>query len=84
MSKQNAAASITAAVDMLTSPRVSQVTTTAESPGRVTQSETALHTPVEYWAKRISWLVVAVASLWDIAETFDKHFAVLAKVLPHR
>jgi hypothetical protein len=84
MSEQNAAVSMTAVADMLTSPRVAQVTTTAESPDRVTQSETALPPPVEYWAKRIMWLLVAVMSLWDIAETFDKHFAALSKVLPHR
>ena len=81
MSEQKAAASMTAMVDMLNSPRVA---TTAETPGRVTESKTAaLPTPVEYWAKRIMWLVVAVTSLWDIAETFDVHFAVLSKVVPH-
>ena len=73
MSEQNAAASMTAMVDMLTSPRETQVTT-VETPDREIQSETALPTAAEYWAKRIMWFLVAVTSLWDIAETFDKHF----------
>jgi hypothetical protein len=73
MSEQNAAASMTAMVDMLTSPRVAPVTT-VETPDRETQSETASPTAAEYWAKRIMWFLVAVTSLWDIAETFDKHF----------
>ena len=84
MSEQNAAASMTAMVDMLKSPRVAAAATTVETPDRVTESKTAaLPRPVEYWAKRIMWLVVAVTSLWDIAETFDVHFAVLSKVVPH-
>jgi hypothetical protein len=74
MSEQNAAASMTAAVDMLRSPRVAQAATIAQ---------TDSITRVEYWAKRVMWLLVAAMSLWDIAETFDKHFAVLSGVLPH-
>lgn len=33
-----------------------------------------------YWAKRIVWLLVAVTSLWDIAVTFDKHFALTGRL----
>jgi hypothetical protein len=73
MSEQNAAASMTAVVDMLRSPRVLQVTT-VETHNRESQSETVLPTAAEYWAKRIMWFLVALTSLWDIAETFDKHF----------
>jgi hypothetical protein len=83
MSERNAAASMKAVVDMLTSPRVAQMATTAETPDRVTQSETALPTAAEYWAKRIMWCLVAVTSLWDIAETLDTHLAAFSKLLPH-
>jgi hypothetical protein len=70
MSEQNAAASMSAVVDMLTNSRVAQAATIAETPERMTQSGTGSLTRVEYWAKRVMWLLVAVMSLWDIAETF--------------
>jgi hypothetical protein len=84
MSEQNAAASMTAVVDILTSPRVATGGTTPGTTGRVIESKTAaLPMPLEYWAKRIMWVMVAVTSLWDIAETFDMHITVLSKVVPH-
>jgi hypothetical protein len=71
MSEQEATASMAAVVDMLTSRRGA---TPVEAPDRETQQETALPTAAEYWSKRIMWFLVAATSLWDIAETFDKHF----------
>jgi hypothetical protein len=75
MSEQNAAVSMKGMVDTLTRPRATGAATTADTPDRMNQSETAWQIAAEYWAKRIMWSLVAVTSLWDIAETFDKHLA---------
>jgi hypothetical protein len=83
MSEQNAAASMKGMVDTLTRPHAAGVATAADTPDRMNLSETALQVAAEYWAKRIMWSLVAVTTLWDIAETFDKHLAAFSKVLPH-
>jgi hypothetical protein len=76
---QNATGSMKAMVDTLTSPHSTHAATTAHTPDRSNQAQTAQIT-TEYWAKRTLWLLVALISLWDIAVTFDKHFALIRRL----
>jgi hypothetical protein len=74
MSEQNATGSMKA-MDMLTGAHVTRAPTTADTPDRSNQSETASRIAVEYWATRVMWLLITVMSCWDIAVTFGRYLA---------
>jgi hypothetical protein len=77
--KQNAAGSVKAMVDMLTSAHVTHAATTADTPDGSDRSETASQIALEYWAARVMWLLVTVTCSWDIAVTFGQHFALTGR-----
>ena len=60
--------------EFLTSPHSTQAETTTETDDRGNQAQ-ASQIRTEYWAKRIVWFLIALTSLWDIAVTIDKDFA---------
>ncbi|HWY93681.1 MAG TPA: hypothetical protein VNX69_00745 [Steroidobacteraceae bacterium] len=60
--------------DILTSPHSTQAATTTQTDDRSNQAQ-ASQIRTEYWAKRIVWFLIALTSLWDIAVTIDKDFA---------
>ena len=71
-----AAAGMKAIAGMLTSANVTRAPKLAQTRDQSEQSATASQLAAEYWAKRIMWLLVTVTFSWDIAVTFDKHFAI--------
>jgi hypothetical protein len=72
MSEQNATGSMNAMVGSLRSSlRVGAAT--IGRPERSNQAKASRQETVEYWAKRIMWVLVIITSLWDIAVTFDRH-----------
>jgi hypothetical protein len=72
---QNAAGSMKAMVDILTSPHSTQAATATQTHDRSNQAQIASQIRTEYWAKRIIWFLISLTSLWDIAVTFDKYLA---------
>jgi hypothetical protein len=78
-----------AMVDILTSPRSTRAARATHTHDRSDQAQTASNQAqrasnqaqtasqirTEYWARRIIWFLISLTSLWDIAVTFDKHFA---------
>ena len=74
MTEQNAAFSMKVMVN-LASPSMSRARRKFESISQIS---------AEYWARRCMWLLVMVTSLWDIAVTFDRHFAFTSGLLSAR
>ena len=46
----------------------------------IDDSATMLPFAAESWARRTMWILVIVTSAWDIAVTFDRHFALTARL----
>jgi len=46
---------------------------------RSNQAQTTSQIRTEYWAKRIIWFLISLTRVWDIAVTFDKHFALMRR-----
>jgi hypothetical protein len=72
MSEQNATGSMNAMVGALRSSLGIRAATIGR-PERSNQAKTSRQETVEYWARRIMWVLVIITSLWDIAVTFGKH-----------
>jgi len=78
MSEQHAAFSMKAMIDILMN-RNMPAATNAEMP-QSDDSETMLPFAAESWARRTMWILVIVTSAWDVAVTFDRHFALTARL----
>jgi hypothetical protein len=46
----------------------------------IDDSATILPFAAESWARRTMWILVIVTSAWDVAVTFDRHFALTARL----
>jgi hypothetical protein len=80
MSEHNAASSVKSIVKMLTSRLVTHAAKTAQTADPSDQTGTDLAAAAEYWAGRVMWVLVIATSLWDIAVTFDRPFALAARL----
>jgi hypothetical protein len=80
MSEQNAASSMKSIVKMWMSRLVMHAATTPQTPDQSDQTETDLAAVAEYWGVRAVRVLVIAASLWDIAVTFDRPFALAARL----
>jgi hypothetical protein len=78
MSEQHAAFSMKAMIDILMN-RNMPAATNAEMP-QSDDFETMLPFAAESWARRTMWILVIVTSAWDVAVTFDRHFALTARL----
>jgi len=72
MSEHNATGSMNAMAGSLRSSLGIRAATIGR-PERSNQAETKRQETVEYWAKRIMWVLVIITSFWDIAVTFGRH-----------
>jgi hypothetical protein len=72
MSEQNATGNMNAMVGALRSS-LGIRTATIGRPEQSNQARTSRQEMVEYWAKRIMWVLVIITSLWDISITFGRH-----------
>ena len=68
-----------AMIALVSGPQGTGAVRTAVAPDQGGQSEAAWQT-ARYWATRFLWLLVIVTSLWDIAMTFDRHFAMTGRL----
>jgi hypothetical protein len=80
MSEHNAASSVKSIVKMLTSRLVTHAAKTAQTRDPSDQAGTDLAAAAEYWAGCVMWALVIATSLWDIAVTFDRPFALAARL----
>jgi|HubBroStandDraft_6_1064221.scaffolds.fasta_scaffold262808_2 hypothetical protein len=78
MSEQHAAFGMKAMIDILMN-RNMPAATNAEMP-QSDDSATMLPFAAESWARRTMWILVIVTSAWDVAVTFDRHFALTARL----
>jgi hypothetical protein len=80
MSEQNAASSMKSMVDSLTSRLVMHAAKTAQTSDTGDQTGAGLAAVAECWAGRTMWVLVIVASLWDVAVTFARPLALAARL----
>jgi hypothetical protein len=80
MSEQSAASSMKSTVKMWMSRLVMHAAKTPQMPDPSDQTETDLAAVAKYWAGRAMWVLVIATSLWDIAVTFDRPFALAARL----